>query len=525
MAAYVANRTGVLSFANMALAILFSTRNNPLMYLSGWSQTTFLACHRWAARVAIVQAVVHSIVYTADYCYYQDDGNAYSAEAAQPYFWWGIIATIAMSLMAGLSVLPLRSYSYELFLVLHILLAVLSLVGCWYHVDIRFSKDWGYEVWLYIAFAFWTWDRLVRLLKVAYHNFPGRSLTRAELIPGTNIIMLTIFPGRGWTPQPGQHTFVYFPSLKRFWENHPFTILDWGYASALQPDDSESRSNSDSQTPNALALEKHEPEHPVKFSEQRSESSVDNTGEEQFYVRCLFRAHKGTTGTLHQTLLNSQPAISTISTLTEGPYGGLHPPTRAILQHADKVICIAGGIGITFAAGFAKQFARERSRSTLSTKQIRHGALFPQCKQFLLAWTVREVELLGHVRDRMLPELDDGGLDDGSMKYKFWLTGGGGDTATRSGPSAPAATDEYTTISSEKNAQATAHADRLVTMQSGHRMNVGDVIAVESTVGLDVRIAVLVCGPGSLSDEVRYQVACRARQGVLVDLIEETFSW
>ena len=42
-------------------------------------------------------------------------------------YWWGIIATTSMGLMAGLSALPLRMYAYELFLALHIILAVLSL--------------------------------------------------------------------------------------------------------------------------------------------------------------------------------------------------------------------------------------------------------------------------------------------------------------------------------------------------------------------------------------------------------------
>ena len=518
MAAYIANRTGVLSFANMALAILFSTRNNPLMYLSGWSQTTFLAFHRWAARIAILQAVIHSIVYTADYCYYRDGGNAYFKEAALPYFWWGIIATTAMGLMAGLSALPLRSHAYELFLVLHIILAILSLMGSWYHVDIRFSKKWGYEIWLYIAFAFWAWDRLVRLLKVAYYNLPTRSSAHAELIPGTDAIMLTIFPGRGWAPQPGQHTFLYFPSLKRFWENHPFTILDWGCSSpSAQHDTTDSISTSSNQTPDKEAI--------TNKNEATVQAQSSPNPQTQFYIRCLFRAHKGTTSTLHTSLLNHP--LPTLPTFSEGPYGTLPAPTKSLLRHADKILCIAGGIGITFATGFVKQFAHERSLTSPSSSAQKSRDLFPRCKEFVLAWTVREPELLDCGRERFLPALEAGGLDDGSLRYKFFLTGGRReeDLDSQTASSSRAKEIDTDAILPEKAPQvSTTHYD-LVTLNSGRRMDVASLVATESNVGLDARVVVLVCGPGGLADEVRFQVVCRARQGVLVDLIEEGFEW
>ncbi|EXJ65266.1 hypothetical protein A1O7_01607 [Cladophialophora yegresii CBS 114405] len=516
MAAYIANRTGVLSFANMALAILFSTRNNPLMYLSGWSQTTFLAFHRWAARVAILQAVVHSIVYTADYCYYKDGGNAYYAEATKPYFWWGIIATTAMGLMAGLSALPLRMYAYELFLGLHIILAILSLVGSWYHVDLRFNKNWGYEVWLYLAFAFWAWDRLVRLLKVAYYNLPTGTSAHAELLPGTNVVMLTMFPARRWEARPGQHTFVYFPLLKRVWENHPFTILEWGMISPSSQAHPAPDSSSGDQTPNK--------EGSLNLSTTERDRHCHLSEEPRFYIRCLFRAHKGATGELRRALLKAQSPTSTIATMVEGPYGGLELPTRAILQHADRIICIAGGIGITYAASFARQFAHERARLNPSSPKDAAKTLFPRCKQFTLAWTVREPELFQYVRRDLLPDLSEGGLDDESMRYRFWIT------RTRAGEEVPDTTSATRApavdILPNKISEATAetHAEDLVTTVSGHRMDVAQVIAVESTVS-DSRIAVLVCGPGGLADEVRFQVARTARQGVLVDLIEETFSW
>ena len=84
---YVGNRTGTLSLVNMSIAILFAGRNNILIALTGWSQTTFMTLHRWTARVAVVQAVVHSIVYTLAYFEPGYTGAAaYAAKAAEPFY-------------------------------------------------------------------------------------------------------------------------------------------------------------------------------------------------------------------------------------------------------------------------------------------------------------------------------------------------------------------------------------------------------------------------------------------------------
>lgn len=84
---YVGNRTGTLSLVNISIAILFAGRNNILIAVTGWSQTTFLTLHRWAARVATLQAVVHSIAYTLAYFEPESGGAAtYAAEAAKAFY-------------------------------------------------------------------------------------------------------------------------------------------------------------------------------------------------------------------------------------------------------------------------------------------------------------------------------------------------------------------------------------------------------------------------------------------------------
>jgi hypothetical protein len=109
---YVGDRTGVISTANLILIWTFGIRNNTLMWLTGWDFATYNNFHRWVARVATVEAVVHSIAYTVlicdrelqSYIHWQLDSSVwadgatwskswedYLAYVVQKYFWNGIL--------------------------------------------------------------------------------------------------------------------------------------------------------------------------------------------------------------------------------------------------------------------------------------------------------------------------------------------------------------------------------------------------------------------------------------------------
>lgn len=61
---YMADRTGIISYANLPLLWLFAGRNDLLLWLTGWSFSTFNVFHRYVARVATAQAIAHSFGYT-----------------------------------------------------------------------------------------------------------------------------------------------------------------------------------------------------------------------------------------------------------------------------------------------------------------------------------------------------------------------------------------------------------------------------------------------------------------------------
>jgi hypothetical protein len=61
---YISDRTGIISFANFPIIWLFGMRNNVVTYVTGWDFAAFNNFHRWVARVATLQAVIHSVGYT-----------------------------------------------------------------------------------------------------------------------------------------------------------------------------------------------------------------------------------------------------------------------------------------------------------------------------------------------------------------------------------------------------------------------------------------------------------------------------
>ncbi|THW85353.1 hypothetical protein D6D18_07767, partial [Aureobasidium pullulans] len=476
IAAYVSNRTGVLSFANLALAILFSGRNNLLMAITGWNQSTMLAIHRWASRVATIQAVVHSIIYTVTY-FWTGGSTAYAAEAAKPYYWWGIIATVVLCLAVAFAVLPIRMRSYEIFLITHIAFAILALMGCWYHVHLRFGSKWGYKVWLYVAFAFWGFDRLMRFFRLMFYNYFGSPIAVVKRVPHTDILEMIIFPKKAWNVRPGQHSFVYIPMLGKPWENHPFTIATWGTP----------ESSRNTQTTSPASDHKEAQVHDTEI-DSSSASQISHEARHPDQMVCLMRAKKGMTAALLEKLKKSRASSLPISIMTEGLYGG-HRTALSPLKTADTIMCIAGGIGITSSMSFLQQYVNE-SRSLPAS-----GTLMGCATNFVLAWSAREEALLHHVSSSLLPDATTALAQNRHLEYRFWCTGENG--------------------SQDKGLEQGSNLQR-------GRMNIEHVVRSVAEKGR--RVVVIVCAPGGMSDEVREAAVGCLRDGMPVDIIEEALA-
>ncbi|KAI6711438.1 ferric reductase like transmembrane component [Diplocarpon mali] len=472
IATYVANRTGVLSFANLALAILFAGRSNPLFWLADISQTTCLTFHRWAARVSTVQAVVHSILYTLTY-FWSGGADAYYAEVKVAYYWWGIVATVLMSLGIAFSALPIRLYQYEIFLVSHIVMAIMVLVGCWYHVVLRFKYNWGYEVWLYIAFALWAFDRLSRFLLGIYRDMLGTTTQAlAELAPGGKLIKLTVYPGTKWNFGPGQHAFLSFPTTGRLWENHPFSIAAWDHGLAPPTSEGSQTARKEVEKDPEIAAAPVLDDSSGSSSRQTSQTRTRPGQPSRPSVTFLVRPRKGITSSIQRdlSLVRGTPVPLPLS--IEGPYG-----RAANLASAESILCIAGGMGITALMAYVQRFVEARRAGS--------GAL--KAARLLLAWSYRQREIAEMVRALLPADAAAVGVE-----CRWTCTG-------------------------------TGTADSAAGAGDG-RMDV-DALVREEAVGVR-RLAVLVCAPGTLADEARrVVVGVVGEGGTRIDLHEESFAW
>ncbi|KAJ0166299.1 Ferric reductase transmembrane component 3 [Colletotrichum tanaceti] len=301
------DRMGVLSFANFPLLILYAGRNNFLYWFTDYTQSTFMLLHRWTAYFCTIQACLHSAAWLQIYI----SMDQHATEAQLPYWIWGIIAALALSFLLPASAIPFREKLYELFLALHIILGILALVGSYLHIIYRFQNQWGYEVWMYLCFAIWGFDRLARLLRMARN---GLLWANINIIDEDYLqINITDAVGNG-------HAYLYFPTLSwRPWESHPFSIL-------------KSRVS-----PFATGRSSIRPGPVTKDSCSKDSSSTDTSPvntESHVGLSFLVRSFSGTT-----KLLRSH---SRLPVFVEAGY----LPHRNLDQF-ETLVCIIGGVAIT----------------------------------------------------------------------------------------------------------------------------------------------------------------------------------
>lgn len=376
--------------------------------------------------------------------------------------------------------------------------------------------QYGYQVWLYICFAFWSADRLARFARIGYYNRIGGAKAIVGAVPGCNILHITVFPRATRGIGPGQHTFLYFPGLGKFWESHPFSIAAW--ETRRQPLQSASPSPSPSPfTIKGSGIYSAAKESGVALSPAiDSNDYVKSTATQHQEVvpqesqkhrdasfQLLIRAHSGMTATL-QRYLSSYPAGSQvdISLYTEGYYAGHHATLQSLFT-ADTVLCLVGGMGITNALGFVQEYVSGTSVEGEAAGKTR--GVMRRARRFILAWSAREAAFVDYVRKNFL-------VDAHGVECLFWHTGSSGDAPEMS-ESAKAGTPQAGGCSPRAE-------DTAVT---AGRMPVGSVI--RSALESGRQTTVLVCGPGQMADEARGEVAGCVKDGFNVDVVEEAFAW
>lgn len=188
---------------------------------------------------------------------------------------------------------------------------------------------------MYIAFAIWGFDRLMRFLRVARNGICTAQVTVID----DDYIQMDI-PG----VSADGLAYLYFPTLTwRVWENHPLSV-----ASSLVVHTSPARQSSTKRIKDlgALLEDKSLSEDVESVDSKNSSparSPIHARKDVQLKVGLTFfiRTHTGSTARLRQR--------KTLPCLVESSYGnnifGDHG--SAGLSSHPNLICIAGGVGIT----------------------------------------------------------------------------------------------------------------------------------------------------------------------------------
>ncbi|KAF7125674.1 hypothetical protein CNMCM5793_001913 [Aspergillus hiratsukae] len=475
---YVADRTGILSFANIPLLWLFAGRNNIFIWATGWSFSTFNIFHRHVAWIATLLAVVHTILYIV---LFVQAGNPWK-KMQKPYLLWGTVGMLAMILIFPFAVDWFRRTTYETFLVFHILFSVVALAGCFYHVIIFGDHEYWFYLWP--AVVIWISDRVLRLIRIVYCNLHVRlgSHSRfkctecvATYNEADDIIHLELIPGSGQLqPAPGQYYFLYQPFRLTGWESHPFTLGSWSYK--------------DGAPPNPLPPLKVDPGADVSEipllpgtsgSDYGSINSSTDLPERKLALRFWIRPYDGWTRYLRDQCLQSPTWTIQPNILLEGPYGEQYP-----LWKYESVLLIAGGTGIAAAVPYIQDHIIRSSTGRTSTQDIH------------LVWTARQSALMRDIAEGELKQA----LRRKDFHASFYVT---------SGPACAAEImDGVEPVCRRPDLQAiiTAHAQEA-------RLSSSSAV-------------VLVCGPSGMADEARAAVHQAMRRGCRsLRYLEESFDW
>ncbi|OHE99961.1 ferric reductase like transmembrane component [Colletotrichum orchidophilum] len=377
---YVADRTGIISFANFPIIWLFGMRNNLLMWLTGWDFGTYNNFHRWVARVATLQAVIHSVGYVV---LVFDDGDWSYWMSYWSQMWWieGWVATVGMVALLFASVFWMRRKQYELFLILHILLSILVLITMLGHVSIFMGQ---FDILFWVPCFIWIADRVLRMSRTLSFNLKfWNTFALATYDANSNIVRINVpYSTSFYEPKPGSYYYLHVLSDKRFWESHPFTMACTTTNMHLR------RKSSSEQTPLLVAGEHDiEPLSEVGYEPRRGEPSMT----------FLIRPYDSFTGRLREEAAAQWPRPARLRVLIEGPYGHKQP-----FNQFDDLLFIVGGSGIVVPLAHLAELTKASSR----TRSIK------------IVWAVRE---LSFAVDVLRQDFEDP-FEGGKLSVDIYIT-------------------------------------------------------------------------------------------------------
>ncbi|KAJ7472575.1 iron reductase [Mycena latifolia] len=361
---YWANRCAHIAGSQLPLMTAFGMKNNFISFITGVSFDKLEHLHRVTARIICVLFWVHAIgrieLDLAD-------------DPTEPWFKIGVMGASALTLLCLLSVRPIRSKKYEVFMYIHLVFGVLTLVGAYIH-----SSEFGYGVYIWPALFLWGLDRALRLTRIVFinsqlfkkpHPRVTSDATVSIISPHFLRILVDAPPYFRWDAGQSAYLTICGAYPTSVTEAHPFTI-----ANAPQEDWASGDEASGEQLP----------EETTPSSKEKESSEGGHGSEDRRQLMFILRVREGFTKRLLESVVGTAGGVSkTFKAFVDGPYSS--PP---IVRGFETVVFICGGSGVSFTLPLF-----------LDLLQAARANANPRGKRVVFVWAIRDADQINWIAD------------------------------------------------------------------------------------------------------------------------------
>lgn len=210
---HLTKRFGAVASSQLPFHYLLSLKTpySPLQLLTRTSHESLIALHQLLGRIITILLYVHAILYLNFYI----QNSLLLAKLVQFYVLCGVFAVIAFTTIVTTALKPVRDWSYRIFYVTHVALAVLLLPTLYFHVH-------HVRIYVYETLAVYILHAILRFLATSTYT-----TGTIKQVSGTDLVEIAIpLDGKFSAWQPGQHAYISLKGhpLLRTFRSNPFTV-------------------------------------------------------------------------------------------------------------------------------------------------------------------------------------------------------------------------------------------------------------------------------------------------------------
>ncbi|TGJ78667.1 hypothetical protein E0Z10_g10097 [Xylaria hypoxylon] len=445
---HLTRRFGIVGVSQFPVQYLLSLKSlNPIALALKSSHEEVNRWHRVLGRVIYVFVTLHAIFFVN--FYYQNNLLGQKITSLVPVLGFALIA--AMHLLYGTALSVVRQYSYRIFFITHLLVALALPPVIYFH---------AHHASLYV------WESLiVFVVDIAKRRFDTIIAdTKVELIPGSDLIKLV-----GSIPSS---------KVDRFAKN-PGTHIYLSIPSASRPDKS----------PIAAAH--------LVFEFSFNPFSIAAVDESSGELTLVARRHDGPMTRAFAKFASNASTDSKVKLAFDGPYGCAKRFPNLASPDFDRILLVAGGVGATFTLPLYRWILAENPTARVQ-----------------MVWAVRGAG------DVTWPVTGDGKSITDDDNIQLFLTG---DIQENTSDDTRLSHDseEVELASLSNSRQQTRHTP----MYSNKRPDLQKIVDDVFRQGVEERVAVLVCGPEAMAQDLKSHVGVWAKRGRSVWWHNESFAW